>query len=124
MKTRAFRSMNLLLLLVSAFTGGCTSLQSVGVSSIPRDRGQVVETKKSNVAFLGIHFDNDFADGVPEDLRRQCPNGKVSGVFSKYESTWYVVVQSRSVTVKGYCVTEEAPASGVQAKADIARGAP
>ena len=96
---------------LSSFLGGCTSLQSVGVTSIPKERGRPIEVTENNVAFLGIHFDNDFADDVPEELRRKCPNGKVSGVFSKYESTWYVIVQNRSVTVTGYCVTDQEPAA-------------
>ena len=83
---------------------GCASLQSVSLTSIPRERGTPIEATKNNVAFLGIHFDNDFADEVPEDLRRQCPNGKVTGIYAKYESTWYVLLQNRSVTAKAYCV--------------------
>lgn len=99
---------------LSTLAGGCTSLQSVGVTSIPKERGRPVETSENNVAFLGIHFDNAFADEVPEKLRQQCPDGKITGVFSKYESTWYVLVQNRSVTVKAFCVTGE----GTTAKAN------
>ena len=29
----------------------------------------------------------------------------MTGIYSKYEHTWYVVVQNRKVTVKGYCIT-------------------
>lgn len=85
----------------------CTSLQSVSVTNIPRERGKPVEASADNPAFLGLHFDNDFADDLPDELRAQCPNGKVTGIYSKYESTWYVLVQNREVTVKGYCVPNE-----------------
>ena len=87
---------------------GCASLQSVSVTNIPRERGRPVTANADNVAFLGIHFSNDFADGLPDDLRRQCPHGKVTGIYSKYENTWYVLVENREVTVHGYCVTDEA----------------
>lgn len=83
---------------------GCASLQSVSVTNIPSERARPISATASNAAFLGIHFDNDFADGVPEELRRQCPHGKVTGVYAKYETTWYVVVENRSVTAKAYCV--------------------
>jgi len=88
---------------------GCASLQSVSVTNIPTERARPIQTTANNPAFLGIHFDNDFADGVPDELRRQCPNGKVTGVYAKYETTWYVLVENRAVTVKAYCVPRETP---------------
>jgi hypothetical protein len=90
---------------------GCASLQSVSVTNIPSERGRPVEATADNTAFLGIHFDNDFADELTDELRSQCPDGKVTGIYSKYESTWYVVVQNRSVTARGYCVRGEQAAA-------------
>jgi hypothetical protein len=99
-------------LLIGAFLScvGCASLQSVSMTNIPRgaERARPIQARENNLAFLGIHFDNAFADGVPEDLRRQCPNGKVTGVYAKYETKWYVLVEDRSVTAKAYCVPAEA----------------
>jgi hypothetical protein len=92
---------------VLVVTSGCASLQSVSVTNIPRERGRPITANADNPAFLGIHFSNDFADGLPEELRRQCPNGKVTGIYSKYESTWYVLVQNRELTLRGYCVPPE-----------------
>lgn len=104
-----------------ALGGGCASLQSVSVTNIPRERGRPVEASADNPAFLGLHFDNDFADGLPDELRRQCPDGKVTGIYSKYQSTWYVLVQTREVTVHGYCVAAEpVPAPAVPAPATAA----
>lgn len=88
---------------------GCASLQSVSVTNIPRELGKPVTATADNVAFLGLHFSNDFADGLQDDLRSQCPDGKVTGIYSKYESKWYVLVQNRSVTASGYCVPGDAP---------------
>ncbi len=83
---------------------GCASLQSVSVTAVPSERAHKVQADASNTAFLGIHFDNDFADGLREDLRRQCPHGRVTGVFTKYETYWVVLVETRTVTATGYCV--------------------
>ena len=89
-----------------AATSACTSLHSVSVNGVPRDRSRPVTASESNTAFLGIHFDNDFVDDLPRKLRAQCPSGKVTGVFTKHESSWYVLVQTRRVRVQGYCVHE------------------
>lgn len=110
MKTHNFWAPVLSAALFSAM--GCASLQSVSLTSIPRDRGRPIQATENNLAFLGIHFDNDFADEVPDELRRQCPNGKVTGIYAKYESTWYVLLQNRSVTAKAYCVTGPQTAAG------------
>jgi hypothetical protein len=97
----------LLAAVVLQFGAGCASLQSVSVTNIPHERGRPIQATENNVAFLGIHFDNDFADAVPEELRRQCPSGKVTGIYAKYETTWYVLIENRSVTAHGYCVPAE-----------------
>jgi hypothetical protein len=88
---------------------GCASLQSVSVTAVPSERSHKVQADASNTAFLGIHFDNDFADGLREDLRRQCPRGRVTGVFTKYETYWVVLVETRTVTATGYCVSSPDP---------------
>ncbi len=89
-----------------AGSAGCTSLQSVSVNSVPTNRSRPIEASESNTAFLGIHFDNDFVDDLPSRLTAQCPGGKVTGIFTKHESTWYVLVEQREVRVSGYCVYE------------------
>jgi hypothetical protein len=91
----------------------CASLRSVSMTSVPRDRSRPVEASEDNVAFLGIHFDNEFVDELPARLQAQCPGGKVRGVYTKYESYWYVLVQQRVVTARGYCTYE--PATRAQA---------
>ena len=90
-------------------TTGCASLQSVSVTAVPAERTHAVHADASNTAFLGIHFSNSFADGLRDDLRRQCPHGRVTGIFTKYETYWVVLVETREVTATGYCVTGEGP---------------
>ena len=45
-------------------------------------------------------------DGLREELKAQCPDGKVNGVFSKYEGFLYFLVHQRKVTATGYCVRD------------------
>ena len=104
--TLSFRLHALLAATCIASSAACTSLQSVSVNSVPTNRSRPVEASESNTAFLGIHFDNEFVDDLPSRLTAQCPGGKVTGIFTKHESTWYVLVESREVKVSGYCVYE------------------
>lgn len=116
---------SLLVLLLFGMSSGCASLESVSVTNIPSERGRPVEASADNPAFLGIHFSNGFADELPDQLRRQCPSGKVTGIYSKYESTWYVLVQNRSVVVKGYCVAGDGPRrKAPQPEAPVAASGP
>jgi hypothetical protein len=83
---------------------GCTSLQSVSVTQIPSDRSRPIHAAVSNTALLGIHFDNDFVGELTEDLMRQCPHGRVTGILTKQESSLYIIVQTRRVVATAYCV--------------------
>ena len=103
-------ALGLLILSSAVAAAGCTSLQSVSVNGAPAERRRPVQASATNTALLGIHFDNDFVDGLTARLEAQCPRGKVTGVFTKHETTWYVLVQQRHVRVSGYCVYETAQA--------------
>jgi hypothetical protein len=124
MKTTDFRLMlSVFGFSAASFLSGCASLQSVSVTSIPRDRTHVVSADEDNVAFLGIHFSNAFADPLRDRLKEQCPHGKVTGIYTKYETVWYFIVQKRQVTATGYCVEGETPANAApQAKNDAREG--
>jgi hypothetical protein len=93
-----------LALLVLPLLTACTSLQSVSVTQFPSDRSRPVHAKVSNTALLGIHFDNDFVDPLADNLLRQCPRGRITGLVTKQESSVYVIVQVRRVIATGYCV--------------------
>jgi len=82
----------------------CASLQSISVTEVPFERNKRVYAERDNLAFLGIHFSNAFADGLRKDLYEQCPHGRVTGIFTKYEVYWYVLFQRRQVSATGYCV--------------------
>lgn len=97
------------LLVVITLLGGCASLQSISVTEVPLQRDKRVFAERDNLAFLGIHFDNSFADGLRKELYEQCPQGRVTGIFTKYEVYWYVLFQRRQVSATGFCV--DAPPS-------------
>jgi hypothetical protein len=96
-------------LFVLPLLAACTSLKSVSLTQIPSDRSRPLRSEVSDSALLGIHFDNDFVTPLTADLMRQCPNGKVTGILTKQETTLYVIVQKRHVVATGYCVYD-APA--------------
>jgi len=112
MKTIGFRLLTPLWLAAVCVLPGCASLQSVSITAIPRDRSHVVTADEDNVAFLG----NGFADPLRDRLKAQCPHGQVTGIFTKYESVWYFLVQKREITATGYCVeAEESPPTAARA---------
>ncbi len=96
----------LLLSIAASFFTGCVSLNSVSLTPIPAERSQKVSVQKDKLIFLGFNFDNDFVDSAVDDLRRQCPQGKVTGLLTKDESIAYFLffVWKKQLTATGYCV--------------------
>ena len=88
----------------------CASVNSVSLTPIPADRKSQVKVDKSKVIILGFNFDNDFIDDAIDDLKRQCPNGKVSGLLTKDETINYFLffVWKKQITATGYCVSNSA----------------
>lgn len=106
----------LALALTLGFSSGCASLHSVAQTNVPKDRSKPIEAEGSTWAILGIYFSNSFADDAMEGLRSKCPNGKVSGVFTKYENRFYLLWTTRTVKATAYCETlaaNTAPTKGV-----------
>jgi hypothetical protein len=82
---------------------GCASLQSVSMTQVPADRSGKVEAEASSWGFLGIFFSNEFADQAVSKLRDACPNGRLTGVYTKHENRFYVLTVKRSVRATAYC---------------------
>jgi hypothetical protein len=95
-----------LFLLILVFISGCASINSVSLTPIPADRRNTVKAEKSKTIFFAFNFDNDFVDEVVSDLKRQCPNGKVTGLLTKDENINYFlyIVWKKQITATGYCV--------------------
>jgi|GEM_PF-508985 len=99
-----------LVLLQSLILGGCASINSVSVTSIPAERTSPLKVERSKVIVLGLSFDNDFVDEMVSDLQRQCPGGKVTGILTKDEDINYFLylVYQKRVTASGYCIGKSA----------------
>lgn len=82
----------------------CAQLHSISITEIPMQRDRVVQAELDNFAFLGLHFSNDFVDELREQLREQCPHGRVTGIMTKFNTYWYVLLERREVTARGFCV--------------------
>jgi hypothetical protein len=94
------------ILLLLSLSVGCVSLNSVSLTAIPEKRTQKVSVEKGKVIILGFNFSNDFVDDAVEDLRQQCPNGKITGLLTKDENINYFLffVWKKRVTATGYCI--------------------
>lgn len=105
MKTMTFASAAAAAVL---FMSGCASINSVSLTPIPSQRGKTVRAVAEKTIFLGFNFDNDYVNPLVEDLKRQCPNGLVSGVLTKDEVISYFIVFTHRITATGYCGTSVA----------------
>jgi len=91
------------ILALSLFFTSCASVNSVSLTPIPSQRSRQVKTEVSKWIFLGFSFDNDFIDPIVNNLKQQCPNGIISGVFTKDETISYLLVFKKRVVVTGFC---------------------
>ncbi|SQD78501.1 hypothetical protein [Moritella yayanosii] len=94
---------NFYLLLIVLTLSGCVGLNSVSMTQIPKDKGQLVEANAHDWVFMNFTTQNDFADSAVTKLKQQCVGGKISGVYTKHQTTSYVLVFKREVIVSGYC---------------------
>jgi hypothetical protein len=94
-----------LLLLCLMFTFSCTHLNSVSVTSMPKDRSQKVSVERYKFLFLLLNFNNKFVDDMEKDLVRQCP-GRIEGIVTKTEMITYFPLFFHAYNIKseGYCV--------------------
>lgn len=84
---------------------GCTAIQSVSLTQIPENRSQEVTAYGTQYSFLGIAFTNHFIDRAMDDLKSQCPRGRLEGVLTEYQETLYLLIFEREVKVSAYCIS-------------------
>lgn len=82
---------------------GCASVNSVSLTPIPSNRSHPVKAEVSKTIFLAFNFDNDYVNPLVDQLKEQCPNGVVSGILTKDETTGYVIIFVKHVTATGFC---------------------
>jgi hypothetical protein len=90
---------------------GCAHINSVSLTPIPAKRTQTVRAEVSKTIFLFFNFDNNYIDPLVNDLKQQCPDGIVSGILTKDETTSYVLVFTKRVVATGFCNLASAKAS-------------
>ncbi len=101
----------LILLLALMALVGCASVNSVSLTPIPSQRSKQVRTEVSKWIFLGFSFDNDFINPLVSDLKKQCPNGVISGILTKDETISYILLFEKRVSAIGFCNMAIAKAS-------------
>lgn len=100
------------------FISSCASINSVSLTQIPQERNQKVKVVKDKIIFLGFNFDNDFVDQMSTELKRQCPDGRITGILTKDENINYFlyIVWKKQVSAEGYCQRAGALPGGVSKK--------
>ena len=101
------------LLFLSALFTGCVHMRSMSTTSVPVERSKPVEAEGYRFMLLMINTDNRYVNDLPHDLAKQCPNGRVEGILTKYENIVYfpLIAHAARVTAAGFCVDANAPAS-------------
>jgi len=98
----------LILVALTLASISCTHLQSVSTSSVPAARSKPVAAEGSRFMFMFFNFDNKYVDNVVMDLARQCPNGRIEGILTKYETVTYfpLIAYRLQASAQGYCVAK------------------
>ena len=103
-------------LVIGSVFAGCAHVNSVSLTSIPSKRSRQVKAEVSKTIFLAFNFNNDYIDSLVTDLKQQCPDGVVSGILTKDETTSYVIVFTKKVTATGFCNIASAKASNMKSR--------
>jgi len=93
----------ILLSLFALSLSGCVGLNTVSMTQVPAERDNQITTSSSSWNFIGINFSNAFVDEAIDKLKSQCPAGKIEGVYTKHQTTGYLLVFKREVIVSAYC---------------------
>lgn len=83
---------------------GCVHMASVSLTQIPAERSKPVEAQVSKFVFLGFNFDNSYVDEISYKLQSQCPDGRIEGLLTEFNTTGYVLFFDHVVKAKGFCV--------------------
>jgi len=89
--------------LLALSLSGCVGLNTVSMTQVPAERENKISTSSSSWNFIGINFSNKFVDVAIDKLKDQCSSGKIEGVYTKHQTTGYLLVFKREVIVSAYC---------------------
>ncbi len=92
-------------LFLISILSSCAFLNSVTVTSIPKNRSTKVTSERKKFIFLFLNFNNDFVNEMEKELAQKC-DGKIQGIITKTESIVYfpILFNAYKVTAEGYCV--------------------
>lgn len=98
--------MKLLFLCSILLLSACTHLNSVSVTSLPKERTQKVSAERYKFLFFLLNFDNKFVDEMEKELAQKCPRGKIQGIVTKTETITYfpLIAHAYNIKSEGYCV--------------------
>lgn len=109
------KKIGLMILALGFLASGCAHINSVSLTPIPAQRAHQVQAEVSKTIFLGFNFDNDYINPLVDQLKEKCPNGVVSGILTKDETTAYLIIFTKHITATGFCNTTASaarPAAG------------
>ncbi len=88
-----------------SFFSGCVSLNSVSLTQVPKKRTNKVHANSEKWLIFMIAFDSDYVDAAANQLKNQCPGGKITGILTKDVFTNYFlgIVMKRTIEAEGYC---------------------
>jgi hypothetical protein len=81
----------------------CVSLNSISLTQVPEVRDHQISAKSDSWTLLGIAFSNDFVDEAVIELKSKCVDGRIEGILTKHQTTFYFLVFKREVVATGFC---------------------
>jgi len=81
----------------------CANLHSVSLTQVPADRSHPIEASATSWGILELYGSNEFVTEAVDGLREKCPEGRITGVYTKYDGRSYFLWGTRTVTAKAFC---------------------
>ena len=79
-------------------------MSSVSVSNYPANKTRKVEAEAEVFFWFWLNFDNKYVDTLDDQLKQQCPSGKIEGITTRHEWYWYAIAYKMKIISRGYCV--------------------
>lgn len=84
----------------------CADLKSFTIAPVPPAsmRKKEVKAKATKFVFLAFSFSNHFTEELKENLLEQCPQGRIEGISTKFETYSYLLASTLIIEARGYCI--------------------
>ena len=98
--------MKLFLLVSLLALVSCAQVRSVSQTSIPVKRNKVVKAEVTNNIFFLFNFSTNYLNTLTDQLRNNCPKGRVEGILTKDVMITYfpIIFHREHITAEGLCV--------------------